>query len=58
MTTPNKRNVSGKTREVILDWLIEANKGNPLPIMLKPSNERQRGKYYEILYNEIGLIVR
>lgn len=49
MTTPNKKNVRGKTREVILDWLIEANKGNPLPIMLKPSNEMQMGKYYEKL---------
>ena len=58
MVAPNKRNVKGKTRGVILDKLIEANGGKPLPITIKPSDGKQTGKYYEKLSNEIGLTVR
>ena len=35
MAAPNQRNFRGKTRGVILDRLIEANGGKPLPITLK-----------------------
>ena len=58
MVAPNKRNVRGKTRGVILDKLIEANGGKPLPITIKPSDGKQTGKYCEKLSNEIGLTVR
>ena len=58
MAVPNKRNVIGKTRRINLDRLIEANGGNPLPITLKPSDEKLIGKYCEKLSNEIGLTVR
>ncbi|RVX06408.1 hypothetical protein CK203_023696 [Vitis vinifera] len=58
MIAPNKRNVRGKTRGVILDKLIEANGGKPLPITIKPSDGKKIGKYYEKLSNEIGLTVR
>ena len=42
MVAPNKRNVRGKTRGVILDKLIEANGGKPLPITIKPSDGKQQ----------------
>ena len=58
MVAPNQRNVRGKTRGVILDRLIEANGGKPLPITLKESDGKQTGKYSEKLSNEIGLTVR
>ena len=58
MAVSNKRNVVGKTRGINLDRLIEVNGGNPLPITLKPSNGKQKGKYCEKLSNEIGLTVR
>ena len=58
MAAPNERNVRGKTREVTLDRLIEANGGKPLPITLKASYGKQTGKYNEKLSNEIGLTVR
>ncbi|KAL6341766.1 hypothetical protein AAG906_038010 [Vitis piasezkii] len=55
MVAPNKRNVRGKTRCVILDKLIEANGSKPLPITIKPSYEKQTRKYCEKLSNEIGV---
>ena len=58
MTAPNQRNVRGKTRGVILDRLIKANGGKPLPITFKESDRKQTGKYSEKLSNEIGLTVR
>ena len=58
MVAPNKRNIRGKTKGVILDKLIEANGGKPLSITIKPSDGKQIGKYCEKLSNEIGLIVR
>ena len=58
MVAPNKRNVRGKTRGVILDRLIETNGGNPLLITLKPSYGKQTRKYFENFSNEIGLTIR
>ena len=58
MVAPNKRNVRGKTKGVILDKLIESNGGNPLPIIIKPPDRKQAGKYCEKLSNKIGLTVR
>ena len=58
MVAPNQRNVRGKTRGVILDRLIEANRGKPLPITLKESDGKQTRKYSEKLSNEIRLTVR
>ena len=57
MAVSNKRNVRGKTRGINLDRLIEANGGNPLPIILNLSYGNQTGKYCEKLSNEIGLTV-
>ena len=58
MAALNQRNVRSKTRGVVLDRLIEANRGKPLPIILKESDGKKIGKYSENLSNEIGLTVR
>ena len=55
MVAPNKRNVRGKTRGVILDKLIKANGGKHLPITIKPSDGKQTWKYFcEKFSNDIG----
>ncbi|KAL6350305.1 hypothetical protein AAG906_004254 [Vitis piasezkii] len=57
MVAPNKRNVRGKTRGVILEKLIEANGANLFQSQSSHRWEANR-KYCEKLLNEIGLTMR